>query len=259
MRNKKYWKGIAAIILSSAIIFPGAMAYASDEAVVGTVLEETEEEEAELLSEEADSEENGSEEDGSKENDSEENDSEEDGSEENNSEESDSEESDSEDTDGEEEDETGETDSGTEEDGFDEEDAPEQKTEFIFENEEVKITAKAAPEAELPGNTEMKAVKLLEGSPEYEAAKLASAAQLETDETAVYTFYDVTFEADGEKLEPEKGTVVIKMVFKNILVDETAAKQRVVHLEDTENGTVVNDVTASGSDGNSMSSVNFEF
>lgn len=133
------------------------------------------------------------------------------------------------------------------------------KTEFRFENEEVVITARASEEAKLPENTEMKAVKLAEGTPAYEEAKKASAEKLGTSEDATYTFYDVTFETEGQKLDPVKGTVAIKMVFKTVLVDETAEKQSVVHIEDTEAGKVVNDVTEAGNAGSNMSSVDFAF
>ena len=55
----------------------------------------------------------------------------------------------------------------------------EYKTDFLFENDEVKITATAVQEAKLPQNTEMKAVKLEEGTAAYEEAKAASAKKLE--------------------------------------------------------------------------------
>lgn len=134
---------------------------------------------------------------------------------------------------------------------------PEYKTDFLFENDEVKITATAAQEAKLPQNTEMKAVKLEEGTAAYEEAKAASAKELGTDENADYCFYDVTFIADGQELSPEKGTVTIKMEFKNIQVDAKAQTQNIVHIEDTEAGRQVQDVTSAAENGSNLQSVDF--
>lgn len=137
------------------------------------------------------------------------------------------------------------------------EETPEYKTDFQFENGEVKITATATEAAKLPKNTEMKAVKLEEGTAAYEEAKAASASQLGTDDSASYCFYDVTFVADGQELSPEKGTVTIKMEFKNIQVDAQAQTQNIVHIEDTEAGRQVQDVTSASGDGSNLQSVDF--
>lgn len=135
--------------------------------------------------------------------------------------------------------------------------APEYKTDFQFENDEVKIIATASEEAKLPQNTEMRAVKLEEGTAAYEEAKAASAEKLGTGEDADYCFYDVTFVADGQELSPEKGTVSIQMEFKNIQIDASAQAQNVVHIEDTENGRQVQDVTSVAQDGSNLQSIDF--
>lgn len=134
---------------------------------------------------------------------------------------------------------------------------PEYKTDFQFENSEVKITATATEEAKLPQNTEMRAVKLEEGTAAYEEAKAASAQTLGTSDDASYCFYDVTFVADGQELSPEKGTVTIKMEFKNIQVNAEAQTQNIVHIEDTEAGRQVQDVTSVSGDGSNLQSVDF--
>lgn len=133
----------------------------------------------------------------------------------------------------------------------------EYKTDFLFENDEVKITATAAQEAKLPQNTEMKAVKLEEGTAAYEEAKAASAQELGTDENADYCFYDVTFVADGQELSPEKGTVTIRMEFKNIQINAEMQTQNIVHIEDTADGRQVQDVTSASEDGSNLQSVDF--
>lgn len=134
---------------------------------------------------------------------------------------------------------------------------PEYKTDFQFENSEVKITATATEEAKLPQNTEMRAVKLEEGTAAYEEAKAASAQTLGTSDDASYCFYDVTFVADGQELSPEKGTVTIKMEFKNIQINAEAQTQNIVHIEDTEAGRQVQDVTSVSGDGSNLQSVDF--
>lgn len=134
----------------------------------------------------------------------------------------------------------------------------EYKTDFVYEDAEVKITARATEAAKFSQNTEMKAEKLQEGTPEYEAAKAASAAKLGTDDQAQYTFYNVYFVADGQKLDPEKGSVNIQMEFKTVQIDPEVQTQSVVHIEDTEAGTQTSDVTASSEAGSNLSSVGFE-
>ena len=134
----------------------------------------------------------------------------------------------------------------------------EYKTDFVYEDAEVKITARATEAAKFSRNTEMKAEKLQEGTPEYEAAKAASAAKLGTDGQAQYTFYNVYFVADGQKLDPEKGSVNIQMEFKTVQIDPEVQTQSVVHIEDTEAGTQTSDVTAPSEAGSNLSSVGFE-
>lgn len=134
---------------------------------------------------------------------------------------------------------------------------PEYKTDFQFENDEVKITATATEEAKLPQNTEIKAVKLEEGTAAYEEAKAASADKLGTGEDADYCFYDVTFIADGQEITLAKGTVTIRMEFKNMQVDDQAQTQNIVHIEDTADGRQVEDVTSAAENGSNLQSVDF--
>ena len=91
----------------------------------------------------------------------------------------------------------------------------------------------------------------------YEEAKAASAQTLGTSDDASYCFYDVTFVADGQELSPEKGTVTIKMEFKNIQINAEAQTQNIVHIEDTEAGRQVQDVTSVSGDGSNLQSVDF--
>lgn len=131
------------------------------------------------------------------------------------------------------------------------------KTDFCFENEEVVITASVSEDAELPENAEMKAEKLEAGSEKYEEAKQASMRDLGTAEDAEYTFYDVTFTVDGNEVELPEGAAVINMEFKDGEVQENET-QSALHIAQTEEGTVAQDVTAQSEDG-SLKSVDINF
>ena len=132
------------------------------------------------------------------------------------------------------------------------------KTDFLYENEEVVITAKVSEEAALPENAEIKAEKLMPGDPRYEEAKKASVDSLGTAEDAEYTFYDITFIVDGNEAELPKGAAEIQMKFKNEIPLEENDKQSALHISKTEDGTVAEDVTAeSNSDAVSSSGFNF--
>ena len=131
------------------------------------------------------------------------------------------------------------------------------KTDFRFENDEVVITATVSEDAELPENAEIKAEKLEAGSEKYEEAKQASMRDLGTAEDAEYTFYDVTFTVDGNEVELPKGAAVINMQFKDGEVQENETKSA-LHIAQTEEGTVAQDVTAQSEDG-SLKSVDINF
>lgn len=131
------------------------------------------------------------------------------------------------------------------------------RTDFCFENEEVVITASVSEDAELPENAEMKAEKLEAGSEKYEEAKQASIRDLGTTEDDEYTFYDVTFIADGVEIEVPDEAVVINMEFKNVAPEENGT-QSALHIQETEAGVVAQDVTAQSADG-TLKSVGFNF
>lgn len=130
-------------------------------------------------------------------------------------------------------------------------------SDFRFENEEVIITAKVFDETALPENAEMNAVKLEAGSEKYEEAKQASIRDLGTTEDDEYTFYDVTFIADGVEIEVPDEAVVINMEFKNVASEENET-QSALHIQKTEAGVVAQDVTAQSADG-TLKSVGFNF
>ncbi len=130
-------------------------------------------------------------------------------------------------------------------------------SDFRFENEEVIITAKVFDETALPENAEMNAVKLEAGSGKYEEAKQASIRDLGTTEDDEYTFYDVTFTVDGTEIEVPDEAVVINIEFKDVAAEENTT-QSALHIQETEEGVVAQDVTAESSDG-TLKSVGFNF
>lgn len=158
-------------------------------------------------------------------------------------------------TDGSAEAETAEFTDGTGEVGEAEETAT--ASDFRFENEEVIITAKVFDETALPENAEMNAVKLEAGSEKYEEAKQASIRDLGTTEDDEYTFYDVTFTVDGTEIEVPDEAVVINIEFKDVAAEENTT-QSALHIQETEEGVVAQDVTAESTDG-TLKSVGFNF
>lgn len=130
-------------------------------------------------------------------------------------------------------------------------------SDFRFENEEVIITAKVFDETALPENAEMNAVKLEAGSEKYEEAKQASIRDLGTTEDDEYTFYDVTFTVDGTEIEVPDEAVVINIEFKDVAAEENTT-QSALHIQETEEGVVAQDVTAESTDG-TLKSVGFNF
>ena len=130
-------------------------------------------------------------------------------------------------------------------------------SDFRFENEEVIITAKVFDETALPENAEMNAVKLEAGSGKYEEAKQASIRDLGTTEDDEYTFYDVTFTVDGTEIEVPDEAVVINIEFKAVAAEENTT-QSALHIQETEEGVVAQDVTAQSADG-TLKSVGFNF
>ena len=80
---------------------------------------------------------------------------------------------------------------------------------------------------------------------------------LGTSEDAEYTFYDVTFTVDGNEVELPGGAAVINMEFKDGEVQENET-QSALHIAQTEEGTVAQDVTAQTEDG-SLKSVDINF
>ena len=83
----------------------------------------------------------------------------------------------------------------------------------------------------------LNAVKLEAGSEKYEEAKQASIRDLGTTEDDEYTFYDVTFIADGVEIEVPDEAVVINMEFKNVASEENET-QSALHIQETEAGVV---------------------
>lgn len=159
-------------------------------------------------------------------------------------------------TDGAEENVESEAETETEAEKTEEAEAP-AEADFRFENEEVIITATVSEDVVLPENTEMTAVKLEAGSEKYEEAKQASIRDLGTTEDDEYTFYDVTFVADGAELDLPDGAAVINMEFKDTTSEENVTESA-LHIQQTEEGTVAQDVTAENTDG-TLKSVEFNF
>lgn len=131
-------------------------------------------------------------------------------------------------------------------------------TELQYEDSEVAVQVTVAAGVNLPEGTVVVVKKLEEGTPEYEETKALIAANADVTDETVYTFYDVTLEADGTEIETEEGSVSIQLQFKNLETDEDM-EQSVLRIEDTQEGRIVSDMTAQAEEGISESSLTFEY
>lgn len=106
-----------------------------------------------------------------------------------------------------------------ENDDVKEDETGENSTLFLFEDDEVSITAIVKPEAEIPETAELQAKKLEEGSDAYNiaVAEVEKSMTLNDNQKLLFIPYDVCFMNAGEKIEPADGMVQIKMEFKNPL------------------------------------------
>ena len=142
-------------------------------------------------------------------------------------------------------------------DGFTDSSAEADPAEFTDGTGEVGDAVETTVDSDFRFENEMNAVKLEAGSEKYEEAKQASIRDLGTTEDDEYTFYDVTFIADGVEIEVPDEAVVINMEFKNVAPEENET-QSALHIQETEAGVVAQDVTAQSADG-TLKSVGFNF
>lgn len=120
------------------------------------------------------------------------------------------------------------------------------KTDFFYEDNRVSITAIAKEEANLPENAELKATYLPEGSVHYNQAVAMIETQMSSADKEFIDFvcYDVYFEVDGVRIEPEAGTVNVTMKYKQPVfsdVEEEISDYATYHINGETS--VVEDVT----------------
>ncbi|MCD7882736.1 MAG: hypothetical protein LUI87_03370, partial [Lachnospiraceae bacterium] len=125
------------------------------------------------------------------------------------------------------------------------------KTSFSYSDSRVVITATATVGANLPQGSELMADYIEPGTDAYNEAVSQIESQLgstlglndENVETA-YVLYDVYFLYNGERIEPEDGTVSVSMVFRSAvdlgLTGEIVGSE-VVHVKDSGEAEVVTD------------------
>lgn len=136
------------------------------------------------------------------------------------------------------------------------------KTSFKYEDSRVLITATASEEAKLPQDAVLKARYIEPNSEEYNAAVAkAEAAFGGSTENIVknYVLYDIYFEAEGERIEPEAGTVNVSVKFVSPVLGKEegeTVRNDVIHLPEEGSPEKLNcevDVNADGE----VSAVNF--
>ena len=93
---------------------------------------------------------------------------------------------------------------------------------FSYEDDTVSITATAEASTGLPAGAVLKADALEEGSDAYNEAMSLVKGSLDLAEGQEFRFapYDVYFEFEGERIEPQDGTVHIEMEFKGPVFEE---------------------------------------
>ncbi|MCC8105210.1 MAG: hypothetical protein LIO99_04220, partial [Clostridiales bacterium] len=133
------------------------------------------------------------------------------------------------------------------------------KTSFTYSDSRVVITATATEGANLPQDAELKADYIEPGSDAYNEAvskiesQLGSSLGLTDENTeAAYVLYDVYFLSNGEKVEPEDGTVSVNMVFRSAVdlgLTGEIVNTEVVHVKDSGEAEVVTDYVNVNADG----------
>ena len=111
---------------------------------------------------------------------------------------------------------------------------------YSYEDDDVAITATANSDAGLPDGAELHAEKLQEGTDSYNTAmsEVEKSVKIGDGQKLLYIPYDVYFINNGEKVEPEKGKVEVKMAFKDALFGTSPKSDEtfVAHIKD--DGTV---------------------
>ncbi len=139
------------------------------------------------------------------------------------------------------------------EEGTESEDVPEEEetdvvygTEFSYSDGNVMVTAVASPEAKIPANAELRADAIPAESAVFENAVNQAESQLGTPENYVaeYVFYDIYFMVDGQKIEPEDGTVSVTIEFVTPIFAESkevAEDYSAIHITESNDVEVVTD------------------
>ena len=132
-----------------------------------------------------------------------------------------------------------ETETETETESETETEAP--KTHFTYEDGRVQITADASEAAKLPQDAVLKADYLEPGSDAYNAAvaKIRAAYGLGEDVEVECAPYDIYFVSQGNRIEPEDGTVKVTIQFVKPVLGEAEGDlidKGIAHIKD--NGSV---------------------
>ena len=125
------------------------------------------------------------------------------------------------------------------------------KTEYSFENDDIIVTAVLSDAKAIPANAEFCVVPITSetDSKQYDEVEAKINKNVEADNQTVTDFlaYDIYFMADGNKIEPELGNVTVTIQYKNQLFDDATEEAtdeiKVLHLEETDAGIQVTDVT----------------
>ena len=128
------------------------------------------------------------------------------------------------------------------------EEKEEAKTSFSYFDNRVSIQATADKKANFPQNTVLKADYVKPGSEEYkQAAALAESKYGEDGNELEFVFYDIYFESDGKRIEPEAGNVTVTVDFKKAVLPDSeeteSSTHEVIHISGSKVEKVTDQVT----------------
>lgn len=133
----------------------------------------------------------------------------------------------------------------------DEEKKKEKKTKYVYQNDDIIVTAVFLNEDAAPDNAQFCVNPITEETNKEQYSTISAEVNdnVEAENKVVTSFlaYDIYFMADGNKYEPELGNVKVTIQYKKEMFDKAVQKAtdqiKVLHLKETNTGVRVEDVT----------------
>ena len=106
---------------------------------------------------------------------------------------------------------------------------------LTHEDRDYRVTAAYSPDAGFPADTELKVREIKPGTPEYAlySGMTEDAVSEDWSEITLQRYFDITFTANGEELEP-KADVDVQIVFRDKIEQNEETEVAAVHIENNE-------------------------